>query len=125
MIGGNIASDPSAQIRVAESAADLDTAHLILFRNAADLTHAATEATFSEELLARVDRDRVLTTRHAITSVDRIFATTGARALSLDNPIQRAWRDVHAGAAHPASIPEIPLAAYGALAFGLDPTPPH
>ena len=39
-------------------------------------------------------------TRHAVTVVDKRFsATASARALSLDNPLQRAWRDVHAGPA--------------------------
>ena len=39
--GTKIAADPSTQIRVAESAADLDAARLSLFRNFADITDAA------------------------------------------------------------------------------------
>ena len=66
-----------------------------------------------------------MASRYAVTAVDRIFANAGARALSLDNPVQRAWRDVHAGAAHPVSAPDGRLAAYGALAFGVEPTAAH
>ena len=97
-----------------------------MFRNFADITACASSRDgYPAELLARADRDRVRATRYAVTAVDRIFANAGARALSLDNPIQRSWRDVHAGAAHPAAIPEVPLAAYGALAFGVDPIAAH
>jgi 3-hydroxy-9,10-secoandrosta-1,3,5(10)-triene-9,17-dione monooxygenase len=119
--GGNVASEPGTQIRVAESAADLDAARLSLSRTATDLTEAAAAGIFPPELLVRVDRDRVLATRHAVAAVDRIFANAGARGLSLDNPIQRAWRDVHAGAAHPASVSDATLAIYGGQAFGLMP----
>jgi 3-hydroxy-9,10-secoandrosta-1,3,5(10)-triene-9,17-dione monooxygenase len=126
LFGSKVASEPSTQIRVAESAADLDAARLSLFRNFADITAAAVAGgEYSTELLARIDRDQVLATRRAVAAVDRVFASAGAGALSLDNPIQRTWRDVHAGAAHFASIPEGKLGAYGALAFGLPPTGAH
>jgi 3-hydroxy-9,10-secoandrosta-1,3,5(10)-triene-9,17-dione monooxygenase len=126
LFGSKVASEPSTQIRVAESAADLDAARLSLFRNFADITDAATaDGEYPVDLLARIDRDQVLATRRAVTAVDRVFASAGAGALSLDNPIQRAWRDVHAGAAHFAAMPEGKLASYGALAFGLSLTPPH
>jgi 3-hydroxy-9,10-secoandrosta-1,3,5(10)-triene-9,17-dione monooxygenase len=126
LFGGNVADEAATQIRVAESAADLDTADLTLSRTSTDVMAAAASGeAFPADLSARVDRDRVLTTRYAVGAVDRIFANAGARALSLDNPIQRAWRDVHAGAAHPASVPEAALAAYGALTFGVDPMASH
>jgi 3-hydroxy-9,10-secoandrosta-1,3,5(10)-triene-9,17-dione monooxygenase len=126
IVGGNVAAEPSSQIRVAESAADLDAARLSLFRTAADVTDVASRGDApSPDLLARVDRDQVLATRSAVAAVDRIFANAGARALSLDDPIQRAFRDAHAGAAHPAAQPEPRLAAYGALAFGVSPTAAH
>jgi 3-hydroxy-9,10-secoandrosta-1,3,5(10)-triene-9,17-dione monooxygenase len=126
IVGGNVAAEPSSQIRVAESAADLDAARLSLFRNAAEITEVASRCdALPPDLLARVDRDQVLAIRYAVTAVDRIFANAGARALSLDNPVQRAFRDAHAAAAHPAAQPEPRLAAYGALAFGVSPTPAH
>ena len=125
LFGSKVAHEPGTQIRVADSAANLDAARLCLSRSSTDLTEAAKEGVFSPDLLARVDRDRVLVTRHSVEAVDRIFATAGARALSLDNPIQRAWRDAHAGAAHPASLADPALATYGARAFGLEATPIH
>jgi 3-hydroxy-9,10-secoandrosta-1,3,5(10)-triene-9,17-dione monooxygenase len=122
MLGGNVAAEPTTQIRVAESAADVDAARLSVARNFAEITAlAAARKVYPSEFLARIDRDQVLATRKAVTTVDRIFANAGARALSLDNPIQRAWRDVHAGAAHAGNVPEPKLSGYGALAFGLPP----
>ena len=126
LFGANVAGEMNSQIRVAESAADLDAARLTLFRNCADLMKMAADGDkVTPEVLARVDRDQILASRYAVTAVDRIFANAGARALSLDNPIQRAWRDVHAGAAHPVSAPDGRLAAYGALAFGVEPIAAH
>ncbi len=124
--GTKAAAEPSTQIRLAESAADLDGARLSLFRNFAEITDAvAAGGEYPAELLARIDRDQVLAGRCAVAAVDRVFADVGAGALSLDTPIQRAWRDVHAGAAHPAVAAGGKLAAYGAFAFGLPPTLAH
>ena len=126
LLGGTAASQPSTQIRVAESATDLDAARLSLFRNFEEMSGAAIAGGhYTPELLARTDRDQVLATRRAVAAVDRVFANAGAGALSLDSPIQRAWRDVHAGAAHFAAVPDGKLAAYGANAFGFPPTAAH
>jgi 3-hydroxy-9,10-secoandrosta-1,3,5(10)-triene-9,17-dione monooxygenase len=126
LFGASVAGEMNSQIGVAESAADLDAARLTLFRNCADLMKTAADCDeVAPEVLTRVDRDQILASRYAVKAVDRIFANAGARALSLDNPIQRAWRDVHAGAAHPVSAPDGRLAAYGALAFGVEPLAAH
>jgi len=126
LFGSNVAADMSTQVQVAESAAEIDAARLAVRRNLADLMSVAEAGgTPSLELLARADRDQILAARHAVAAVDRIFATSGGRALSLDNPLQRAWRDIHAGAAHAGNQPNFRLAGYGAQAFGLTPGIPH
>jgi alkylation response protein AidB-like acyl-CoA dehydrogenase len=38
--------------------------------------------------------------RVAIDVADTMFALAGGGALYDDNPLQRCWRDVHAGSAH-------------------------
>jgi 3-hydroxy-9,10-secoandrosta-1,3,5(10)-triene-9,17-dione monooxygenase len=66
LFGSRVASEPSTQIRVAESAADLDAARLRLFRNFADITDAAAASgEFPAELLAWTDRDQGLATKSA------------------------------------------------------------
>jgi len=43
----------------------------------------------------------------SLRAVNRLMAASGGRGIFLDNPIQRAWRDVHAIQAHAAD--ETPL----------------
>ena len=118
-------ADPGIQMTTAEAAADLDAARLSLFRNLGELMGVASEAQdFPSELLVRTERDRVLAIRRSVSAVDRIMANAGGRAFNLDNPLQRAWRDVHAAAAHAANRPGPALAAYGAHSFGIAPTDP-
>ena len=47
-----------------------------------------------------------------------MFESAGGRAIFLDNPIQRAWRDVHAARVHAINDAERGLQIYGAPAFG-------
>ena len=50
---------------------------------------------------------------------DLLFKTAGGNSLTRGNPIERAWRDAHAGSVHVANEPERALALYGRGAFGL------
>jgi hypothetical protein len=42
----------------------------------------------------------------SVAAVDKLFEASGGRGIFLDNPIQRAWRDVHAMRAHAGNNPE-------------------
>jgi 3-hydroxy-9,10-secoandrosta-1,3,5(10)-triene-9,17-dione monooxygenase len=53
------------------------------------------------------------------SAIDGIFTNSGGRVLHELNPIQRAWRDIHAGSLHNSNVPEPILMAYGAYQFGL------
>jgi 3-hydroxy-9,10-secoandrosta-1,3,5(10)-triene-9,17-dione monooxygenase len=120
LLQGKVAEEPGTQIRVAESAADLDAAERCLYESfGAMMAQLARSESVAAEVVARTDRDQVLAVQRAVAAVDRVFANSGGRAISLDNPVQRAWRDVHAGAAHAANFPDRKLAAYGALALGV------
>jgi len=57
----------------------------------------------------------------SLRSVDRLFEASGGRGIFLDNPIQRAWRDVHAMRAHVANNPEKIAPVFGRSEFGLPP----
>ncbi|MFB7556806.1 hypothetical protein [Streptomyces brevispora] len=48
-----------------------------------------------------------------------LFKTAGGNALRRGNPVERAWRDAHAGSVHVANDVERALAMYGRGAFGL------
>jgi 3-hydroxy-9,10-secoandrosta-1,3,5(10)-triene-9,17-dione monooxygenase len=124
LVGARPAADPLVQAAVAESLAEIETARATIERNLGHLFGLVSDGGEpSFELLSRMELDRVLAVRHAVQAVDRLFALAGGRALSLDSHLQRAWRDVHAGAAHAANQVGSRLVASGANAFGIQLSP--
>jgi 3-hydroxy-9,10-secoandrosta-1,3,5(10)-triene-9,17-dione monooxygenase len=69
-------------------------------------------------LRLKVRRDQVLGTARAIGAIDSLFEASGGRALANGTPLQRAWRDSHAGRVHAANDPERALQMFGASEFG-------
>ncbi len=118
--GQKAAQDPHAQVRVAEAAAEVDSAWLALERNMAELMdHARAREEIPIGLRLRVRRDQVRGTAASIRAVDRLFENSGGRALKTGTPIQRFWRDAHAGRVHAINDPERALTMYGGAEFGL------
>jgi 3-hydroxy-9,10-secoandrosta-1,3,5(10)-triene-9,17-dione monooxygenase len=119
--GVRAAEDPYSQVRVAEAAADLDAAWLALetdMRELMELTRAGEKLPL--RLRLRVRRDQVRGTTLAIRAVDRLFENSGGRAIAAGTPIQRFWRDAHAGRVHAINDVERALAMYGKGEFGLE-----
>jgi 3-hydroxy-9,10-secoandrosta-1,3,5(10)-triene-9,17-dione monooxygenase len=118
--GVRAAEDPYSQVRVARAGADVDAAWNAL---AADLTELMTLARAGEKLpmrlRLRIRRDQVRGTELAIQAVDRLFENSGGRAIYTSHPIQRYWRDAHAGRVHAINDPERALSMYGRGEFGL------
>jgi alkylation response protein AidB-like acyl-CoA dehydrogenase len=52
-------------------------------------------------------------------AMERIFPLLGGRGLAAGDPVQRAWRDVHAVGHHIALVWDVQAATYGAIAAGL------
>ena len=118
--GTRVAEEPFSQARVAEAAGELDGARLQMMRDLDEMMALARDGKeIPIEVRARGRLDQVRATQLAISAVDRVFANSGGRVLHEQNPIQRAWRDVHAGSLHNSNVPEPMLMAYGALQFGL------
>jgi 3-hydroxy-9,10-secoandrosta-1,3,5(10)-triene-9,17-dione monooxygenase len=119
-VGQKAAQDPFAQVRVAEAAAEIDGAWTALERNMAELMNCVTSGQpIPLDLRLRVRRDQVRGTGQAILAVDRLFENSGGRALKSGTPIQRFWRDAHAGRVHAINDPERALSMYGGGEFGL------
>jgi 3-hydroxy-9,10-secoandrosta-1,3,5(10)-triene-9,17-dione monooxygenase len=119
--GSRAAEDPYSQVRVAEAAADLDAAWLALetdMRELMDLVRAGQKLPM--RLRLRVRRDQVRGTTLAIRAVDRLFENSGGRAIAAGTPIQRFWRDAHAGRVHAINDVERALSMYGRGEFGLE-----
>jgi 3-hydroxy-9,10-secoandrosta-1,3,5(10)-triene-9,17-dione monooxygenase len=123
-IGQKAAEDPYGQVRIAEAAAELDWAWLAVERNMAELMALARAGEkIRIPLRLRVRRDQVRGTGQAISAVDLLFENSGGRALKTGTPIQRFWRDAHAGRVHAINDPERALSAFGRGEFGLDVPP--
>lgn len=119
-VGVKAAEDPFAQVRVAEAAADLDAAWLALETNMRELMrYTVAGERIPMRLRLRVRRDQVRGTGQAINAVDRLFENSGGRALAVGTPIQRFWRDAHAGRVHAINDPERALVMFGRGEFGL------
>jgi len=118
--GVRAAEDPYSQVRVANAAADVDSAWLALEANMRELMALVTAGEkLPMPLRLRVRRDQVRGTELAIRAVDRLFENSGGRALATGTPIQRFWRDAHAGRVHAINDPERALSMYGRGEFGL------
>ena len=122
--GQKAAEDPFAQVRMAEAAAEIDAAWLALERNMTELmVHARAGEQIPMPLRLRIRRDQVRGTGQAISAVDLLFENSGGRALRSGTPIQRFWRDAHAGRVHAINDPERALTMFGRGEFGLPPAP--
>ncbi|SFQ08923.1 3-hydroxy-9,10-secoandrosta-1,3,5(10)-triene-9,17-dione monooxygenase [Amycolatopsis arida] len=112
--------DPFAKVRIAEAASEIDAAWLQLTHNIDELYQAACRGEkLPFETRLRVRRDQVRGTERAIAAIDRLFENSGGRALRVGTPIQRFWRDAHAGRVHAANDPERAYTMFGTGAFGL------
>ncbi|WP_410588830.1 3-hydroxy-9,10-secoandrosta-1,3,5(10)-triene-9,17-dione monooxygenase oxygenase subunit [Amycolatopsis sp. lyj-23] len=112
--------DPFAKVRIAEAASEIDAAWLQLTRNIEELYELAKrEQRLPADLRLRVRRDQVRGTERAIAAIDRLFENSGGRAIQRGTPIQRFWRDAHAGRVHAANDAERAYVMYGTGAFGL------
>ncbi|MFZ2512357.1 MAG: 3-hydroxy-9,10-secoandrosta-1,3,5(10)-triene-9,17-dione monooxygenase oxygenase subunit [Gordonia sp. (in: high G+C Gram-positive bacteria)] len=112
--------DPFAKVRIAEAASDIDAAWRQLSGNLQaeyDLLLAGEEIPMDLRLAAR--RDQVRATGRAIAAIDLLFENSGAHALENGTPIQRFWRDAHAGRVHAANDPERAYVAFGNGEFGV------
>jgi 3-hydroxy-9,10-secoandrosta-1,3,5(10)-triene-9,17-dione monooxygenase len=118
--GTQASADAFNQLRIADAAAKIDNAVTSIENN---INEALGYATAGEKvpmpLRVRARRDQVNATGAAITAVDRLFESAGGRALKAGTPIQRFWRDAHAGRVHAINDPEKAQVMFGQYELGL------
>lgn len=117
--GGRFSEDRFTHVAVARAASEIDAAILQMNRNVAETyEYAAADEEIPMELRLRTRRDQVRGTERALEAIDILFKTAGGNSLKRGNPIERAWRDAHAGSVHVANDVERALAMYGRGEFG-------
>jgi 3-hydroxy-9,10-secoandrosta-1,3,5(10)-triene-9,17-dione monooxygenase len=117
-----VAEDPFIQFRLAEAAAAVDAGADRVLRNFEEMMRLArTGQEIPLDYRARYRWDAAKVVDWSIQAVDRLLEASGGRVVFLNNPIQRAWRDVHAMRAHVGNNPERAAAVFGRSAFGLPP----
>jgi 3-hydroxy-9,10-secoandrosta-1,3,5(10)-triene-9,17-dione monooxygenase len=118
--GKRVADLATLQLRLAEASALADAAEQVML-SACDEATRLTEAggEIPDETRARWRRDGAYTTQMCVRAVDLLFAAAGGNAIYLAHPLQRAWRDIHAGAAHFLLSWDMAGTLYGRVALGL------
>lgn len=118
--GAKLAELATIQVRLAEAAALTKSAELLMRDCCAEaerITAAGQVATIEQKVRWR--RDAAYSVRQCVRAVDLIFEMYGGGGLYDHQPIQRAWRDVHAGAAHISFSFDAVGATYGKVMLGL------
>ena len=116
------AEDPFTQYRLAEAAAEVDAARNRMLGNFAEmmrLARAGEEIPLPFRARCRWDAGKAM--EWSVQAIDRLFEASGGRGIFLNNPIQRAWRDVHSMRAHAGNNPERAAFVFGRSEFGLPP----
>ncbi|MGC2199783.1 MAG: 3-hydroxy-9,10-secoandrosta-1,3,5(10)-triene-9,17-dione monooxygenase oxygenase subunit, partial [Stellaceae bacterium] len=117
-----VAEDPFTQYRLAEAAAAIGAARDRVLGNFAEmmrLARAGEEIALASRARYKWDAGKAIDL--SVTAVDKLFEASGGRGIFLNNPIQRAWRDVHAMRAHAGNNPERAAFVFARSEFGLPP----
>jgi 3-hydroxy-9,10-secoandrosta-1,3,5(10)-triene-9,17-dione monooxygenase len=123
--GRNLADFTTLQVRLAEAAALADAAEAIMLRDCDEATRITESGIVpSLEQKASYRRDGAFAATLCTRAVDLLFAAMGGGAIYERNPIQRAFRDVHAANAHYVLNWDVNGAMYGRVALGLPPDAP-
>ncbi len=120
---GKATDDPYTVAALGRAASEVDACRTQLLRNIGDMYDTVLKAEpITLESRSRARRDQVQGTARAITAIDEIFDRSGAGTISLSNPIQRLWRDAHAGRHHTVNSVDRSLHSYGMTVMEFPPT---
>ncbi|QIG43009.1 flavin-dependent monooxygenase [Nocardioides anomalus] len=118
-LGEKASLDPFSAVRIARASSEIDAAWALLVNNIREeQEYVAKGERIPLKTRLKVRRDQVIGSQRAIDAIDSLFEASGGRALAEGTPLQRAWRDAHAGRVHAANDPERALQMYGAHEFG-------
>jgi 3-hydroxy-9,10-secoandrosta-1,3,5(10)-triene-9,17-dione monooxygenase len=117
------ANQPAKQLRIAESAAEVDAAEALLLEDASRIRAiGAAREPLPPHFQARLGRDLSFAASLCLRAVDRLAAVLGAHGMDDSHPVQRACRDIHAISNHIAVSWDMAGLRYGRAVLGLDPS---
>jgi 3-hydroxy-9,10-secoandrosta-1,3,5(10)-triene-9,17-dione monooxygenase len=120
--GRNLADFVTLQVHLAEAAVINDSAQALMLTDCDEATRLVTAGTVPSLVQrARYRRDGAYAATLCTRAVDVLFHAAGGGAIYARNPLQRAFRDVHAANAHYVLNWDINGAMYGRVALGLSP----
>ena len=104
--GVQVRDDPYVLYAAGEAAAEIAASRVQLIDGISRL-YDQVEAgkPISIEDRANVRRNQVRSAWRAVSALDEIFARSGGNAMRRSNPMQRFWRDAHAGLGHMIHVP--------------------
>jgi len=122
--GGNsrMAEFATIQSRVAEATGAIEAARLTMFdalQNALAAAEAGRQADLDLRLRNRLSQ--AFSVKLLVQAIDALFQAAGGQGIFTSKPIQRAWRDIHAGSLHVSMNWDAVSTMYGQHALGLDP----
>ncbi|MDH6280555.1 hydroxylase [Prescottella agglutinans] len=123
--GTAVKDDPYTMFAVGEATAKLRAARDSLLANVDrmwDLVDSGKTPTFEQRALGR--ETQVNAAWQAVQAIDAVYARCGGNALRMDKPMQRFWRDAHAGLHHAIHVPGTVYHAATLSGLGVDPQGP-
>jgi len=124
--GVRVREDPYSLYALSETAAEIAASRTQLLdgiSRAYDIAEAGKPVTFEQRAVIR--RNQVRCAWRAVMAADQIFARCGGNALRLDNPLQRFWRDAHAGLHHAIHVAGPTYHTTALTEMGIEPAPPQ
>jgi 3-hydroxy-9,10-secoandrosta-1,3,5(10)-triene-9,17-dione monooxygenase len=109
------------QCRISESAAEIDAAEALLWADAREINELGKLGrAIDVQVRARWRRNVSWAVGVWTRAIDRLIGSVGAHGLKEDNPLQRAFRDIHAVGNHTGLVWDNQAPGWARLAMGLD-----
>lgn len=123
--GVQVRDDPYVLYATGEAASEIQASRIQLLDGISRLFDTIESGKpVSMEARSDVRRNQVRCAWRAVAAVDAIFARSGGNAIRRSNPIQRFWRDAHAGLSHMIHVPGVAYHANALTQLGLELPPP-
>ncbi|GAA0962586.1 acyl-CoA dehydrogenase family protein [Actinocorallia libanotica] len=124
VFGTRITQDPYTLPSIAEAASEIRASRVQVLDNVNRIYDVLAKGQVpSLALRAEARRDQIRSSWRAVEAVDSLFSRTGGNAIRADKPLQRLWRDAHAGLNHAVNMPGPSYQVAALSLMGFEPAP--